>query len=279
MKYTNRQTGTEPVTNTFPSVTYKPGSVPLAIRRPDQSSECAGILDNRIFGGSQARINEMPFTALLSYARSGSFSRLAESKSGFYCGGALISETSVLTVAHCVHEDVLRSKSWTLLGVRLGEWNLQTNPDCDDKNVCAPAAVDLTIEKTIVHESFVPFSNDQSNDIAIVKLAGVAQFNDFVKPICLPDSSSYLQNFDGVPLVVAGFGRTEIGDHSDIKLRTEIRGVSNTVCKKIYEGLQRQIFPTQLCVLGDDGSDSWWVISSKPVIGGPNCFISFQQRW
>lgn len=34
-----------------------------------EKSECSGIIDNRIFGGSNTRINEMPFTALLSYSR------------------------------------------------------------------------------------------------------------------------------------------------------------------------------------------------------------------
>lgn len=254
-RYTTKPPGTQPQFQTYSG--KKPPSVPLSIRNPNQNFECAGILNNRIYGGSEAKINEMPFTALLSYSRSGSFSRLAETKPGFYCGGALISENSVLTGAHCVNEAILKSKSWTLNGVRLGEWNLQTNPDCDEKNLCAPLAVDLAIAKTIVHESFVPFSVDQSNDIAIVKLAGTVEFNDFVKPICLPDSSSYLQNFDGVPLIVAGFGKTETGAQSNIKLRTEIRGVSNAACKKLYDGQPQQIYPTQLCVLGDDGNDSW----------------------
>lgn len=34
-----------------------------------EKPECSGIIDNRIFGGSNTRINEMPFTALLSYSR------------------------------------------------------------------------------------------------------------------------------------------------------------------------------------------------------------------
>lgn len=35
-----------------------------------RSSQCAGIVDNRIYGGREAQINEMPFTAVLGYSRS-----------------------------------------------------------------------------------------------------------------------------------------------------------------------------------------------------------------
>lgn len=35
-----------------------------------ESSECSVLLDNRIFGGRETKINEMPFTALLAYSKS-----------------------------------------------------------------------------------------------------------------------------------------------------------------------------------------------------------------
>lgn len=31
--------------------------------------ECGGIVDNRIYGGSEAKIDEMPFTAVLIYSK------------------------------------------------------------------------------------------------------------------------------------------------------------------------------------------------------------------
>lgn len=44
----------------------------FATRPPvdSRSSQCAGIVDNRIYGGREAQINEMPFTAVLGYSRS-----------------------------------------------------------------------------------------------------------------------------------------------------------------------------------------------------------------
>lgn len=44
---------------------------------------------NRIIGGNEIEIDEAPYTVSLQLMRS------------HYCGGALISETYVLTAAHC----------------------------------------------------------------------------------------------------------------------------------------------------------------------------------
>lgn len=81
------------------------------------SSECAVLLDNRIFGGRETKINELPFTALLAYSKSTyKFNHndcniccnelhkfivqdgASSGKNfGFFCGGALINANSILT--------------------------------------------------------------------------------------------------------------------------------------------------------------------------------------
>lgn len=151
-------------------------------------------------------------------------------------------------------EKVLSSKGWQLKGARLGEWNLRTNPDCDE-NICAPSARDSAVSRVIVHENFIPLKESQNHDIAILVLRLAVEFNDFVKPICLPEATS--KNFDGVPLTVAGFGKTEKDDNSEIKLKTEVHGISNDECKAMYKDDQKEIFPSQLCALGEEGNDSW----------------------
>jgi hypothetical protein len=163
--------------------------------------------------------------------------------------------------AHCVQSDILEQKNWKLNGVRLGEWNLRTNPDCDQsflpKSVCAPPAIDMRIAQTIVHENFLPFSTNQQNDIAMLNLEQNVEFNDFVRPICLPLPSRFTQEFNDIPLIVAGFGKTENSDSSKIKLKTEIRGLSNANCQSLYSLSRQKIAPTQMCALGEVGKDSW----------------------
>lgn len=114
----------------------------------------------------------------------------------------------------------------------------------------------MPIALKIVHSDFVPFSSGLNNDIAILKFRGTATLNDFVRPICLPSSTSFEQ-FDDIPLIVAGFGRTETSDNSRVKLKTEVRGITNNACKEFYVNEQQKITENQICALGEDGKDSW----------------------
>lgn len=140
----------------------------------------------------------------------------------------------------------------------MGEWNLDQNPDCDSlyggSAICAPPAVDMTVERTIVHPEFFPFTKEQYNDIAVIQLNGFVNFNEFIKPICFPETS-FEQDFDDVQLIVAGFGKTELSPNSQIKLKTDLRGMSNSKCQQTYDHIP--IVSEQMCALGDFGKDSW----------------------
>jgi hypothetical protein len=142
--------------------------------------------------------------------------------------------------------------------VRLGEYNTKTNPDCGegtrDDFICAPPVIDVNIAQTIVHENY----NDlQHNDIALLQVDQFIQFNDFIKPICLPLDKSQFSRTDGLHFVVSGFGRTERQSSSSIKLKTEVSGVDNAECQRVFD--KRQIIYSQLCAGGSDNKDSWLI--------------------
>lgn len=172
----------------------------------------------------------------------------------------MLNQLSKLPAAHCVDDSILADKQWRLNGVRLGEWNQLTSPDCDyainSKPLCAPPAIDARIARKIIHENFVPFDSNLGNDIAILKLERSVKFTEFIRPVCLPLSRS-VEDFNQLPLIVAGFGRTETSDFSNIKLKTEIRGITNDACRSIYSSDNQAIYATQMCALGESGKDSW----------------------
>lgn len=163
--------------------------------------------------------------------------------------------------AHCTHEKILEKKGWKLRGVRLGEWNMETNPDCETtysgEPICAPPIIDLSIAQTIVHERFVPFDANLENDISILILHRDIEFNAFVKPICLPLPSNVVRDFTTIPLIVAGFGKTENSENSKFKLKTEIRGITNSDCQALHYSEGVKITENHLCALGEAGKDSW----------------------
>lgn len=160
----------------------------------------------------------------------------------------------IFLAAHCVHPRILTSRKWKISGVRLGEWNLQTNPDCGEGTredyICAPSHIDVGITQTIIHENY---NQQNHNDIALLKLVRQVEFTKFVKPICLP--MSQLFNTDSLNFIVTGFGKTESRSSSQIKLKTDVSGFKNDECEKTYE--KRKIIESQLCASGVDGKDSW----------------------
>lgn len=82
--------------------------------------------------------------------------------------------------------------TWNLTAVRLGEWDTKTEKDCDDsyvdEEICSDPVKDILIQEKIPHESYDPQSPNQYNDIALLKLAEPVEFNDYIRPICLPFS-------------------------------------------------------------------------------------------
>jgi hypothetical protein len=95
--------------------------------------------------------------------------------------------------------------------VRLGEWDLDTDPDCyreneDEKEICAPKHIDIEIAKTIVH----PLYNhtNKNHDIALLKLVQNVTFNDYVQPICLPLDDALINfNYTDHSFDATGYGK------------------------------------------------------------------------
>lgn len=68
----------------------------------------------------------------------------------------------------------------------------------------------MNIAQIIAHESYVPNSSTQYNDIALIRMARSIAFSINIKPVCLPFAAANMrnENYENILLTVAGFGRT-----------------------------------------------------------------------
>jgi hypothetical protein len=134
--------------------------------------------------------------------------------------------------------------------VRLGEWDLRTNPDCEtieDEELCNEKHVDVPVAEVIVHPEYTSFRAAQYNDIALLKLERDVEFTRWIKPICLPIDSE-IRNMDMTShnLEVAGYGLTETGNSSDVKKRVWLEGVPQAQCQQSYATKGVRIFDNQV---------------------------------
>ncbi|XP_055591281.1 serine protease easter-like [Uranotaenia lowii] len=104
------------------------------------------------------------------------------------CFGSLITRRYVLSVINCI-----RKTKQDPNFIRLGEQNEATKEDCveskDEKTgavtkECAGPVIDIPIESYVAHPEF-----DQpmyTNDIAVIRMSREVEYNDYIRPICLP---------------------------------------------------------------------------------------------
>lgn len=116
----------------------------------------------RIVGGTEAGLKEFPWIGLIKYKTGRIFK--------FTCGSSLISNKYVLTAAHCISN---LPPGYEIVAVRLGEYNLRTDPDCkfvdDNQQECNSPVQDIPIESLIPHPKYN--TPRYANDVGLVRLS------------------------------------------------------------------------------------------------------------
>jgi len=161
--------------------------------------------EDKIVGGTTA-LSPIPWQAHITIMKGGL---------SFQCGGTILDEETILSAAHC-YQKVGPVKVET--GI-IHNPTLERSVDIDENT--------SNVREIINHPQYDSVTKD--NDIAILKLKTPLDFNDDVKPACLPDPSFSPENGDlGV---VSGWGRVSrrSGVSDDLKFVT-LPLLNNEVC-------------------------------------------------
>ncbi|XP_070490775.1 venom protease-like [Chironomus tepperi] len=172
------------------------------------------------------------------------------------CAGTLISENLVLTAAHC-----LQSK--TPIAVRLGDYNLASDPDCvtnnDNKIECAEKVQEITNFTLKRHEHHW---RQVFEDIALIKLNEPAKLHqENINTICLPFAQDNV-SVDDV-FYITGWGRIDNNNtFSNVLLGTYVDYVTHEDCRK---SISSTLTKGHICAGSEDGSDSCRGDSGGPL--------------
>ncbi|XP_023209480.1 proclotting enzyme-like isoform X2 [Centruroides sculpturatus] len=172
-----------------------------------------------------------------------------------YCGGALVSESFVLTAAHC-----LEGYKESDVEVRLGEFDFRSDDD--------GLPEDYAVVSIVRHTQFDPFT--YRNDIALLKLDRSAITNEYTHPICLPNPNL---DYTGLVGIVAGWGTMTYGGvASDVLRQVSLPIWNNSECDGKYS---QAITRHYLCAGVRQGKED----SCQGDSGGPLMVEARNNRW
>ncbi|XP_046639878.1 trypsin alpha-3-like [Daphnia pulicaria] len=198
------------------------------LRESDSDDE-----NDHIVGGTAAAPGEFPFQAALNL-------------NGGLCGGTLISESIILTAAHCLSGKT--AASTTKFSVTANTTSLRGGAN----------AVTRRVRKFVVHGSYNSKTND--NDIALLALSSPIKNVAFVK---LPPASA--GTYAGNSAVIAGWGTTSSGGRiSQTLLKATVTVLENAACNKKYGG---KITSNMICAAAP-GKDTCQGDSGGPLLVG-----------
>ncbi|XP_019541656.3 CLIP domain-containing serine protease B8 [Aedes albopictus] len=201
-----------------------------------------------------ANIDEYPWMAQLIY----------ENATHPVCEGALISNSFVVTAAHCLAGSMLQ-KVGDLKFVRLGEYDVQNDPDCiiinDQYLECTDGIIDVRPKSIIVHPDYQAHSSSQDHNIGLIELNHPVEFSDFIRHICLRTVDSGMM---GAIMFESGWGRLnrlvegELTSVSiPLKLKKKLTYIDHDTCSKTYRSLQVQLTSDQICAADRRSKDSY----------------------
>ncbi|KAF7246941.1 Transmembrane protease serine 12, partial [Varanus komodoensis] len=201
---------------------------------------------SRIVGGHDAQLGAWPWQVSLQIYRFGV---------GYMhmCGGSIINHNSVLTAAHCI-------KKWkdpAFWRAVIGMHHLSK---------FQPHTVKSRIRAIIIHSEYNKITFQ--NDLALFKLIHSVEFNDYIQPICLPDTPLPLT--EDSPCFISGWGNTmEKGRARDMLQEVQVDIIPSELCNR-YDWYGGAIREEMLCA----GAETGGVDSCQGDSGGPlTCYF------
>ncbi|KAI8432281.1 hypothetical protein MSG28_004708 [Choristoneura fumiferana] len=213
--------------------------MPLALKIKEAESK---LVENpeRVAGGGSTAIAAIPYQAGLIIT----FRIIFQS----VCGGTVISDTRVLTAAHCYTDGASTAQAMTVV---LGS------------SLLFSGGTRFETMDFVLNPGYNP--NIAANDLAVIRTPRIT-FSIFIQPVALPSGSEINMDFVGFQATVSGYGVTRHGD--SIGLLQGLTSVTvpvmrNNECSAIYGNF---IQNHHLCTNGAGGRGACGGDTGGPLV-------------
>ncbi|XP_005183423.1 brachyurin [Musca domestica] len=198
-------------------------------------------LEGRITNGELAKAGQFPYQVGLS---------LVFGNQGAWCGGTLISDRWILTAAHC-------TDGADGVTVYLGAIDIKDDHEKGQQRIYTSKS------NIIVHEHWDP--NTLSNDISLIKLPVVIEFNERIQPAALPKMDGHYSTYEGDMVWASGWGKDSDAATSVSPLLRyiEVPVMKLSTCKTYYLGM---VTEKMICISSKGGKSTCNGDSGGPLV-------------
>ncbi|XP_026752509.1 brachyurin-like [Galleria mellonella] len=222
---------------------YKIG-IPKASRIKRLEQQGLSAAHERIVGGAITDISQVPYQVGLIIQILLVLTSV--------CGGTVISNTRVVTAAHCYFDGVITSSSITTVF---------------GSNLLFSGGVRISTSDVSVHPNWNPLTI--SNDIAVIRVSPVT-FSNVIQPVALPTGSEIDNNYAGVNALASGYGLTSDGGSIGVTQRVSsvtLPVITNSECSAVYGAAVQD---TTICTSGENGRGTCSGDSGGPLVTSSN---------
>lgn len=224
---------------------------PVITKSPEPEETCGLMSSDKglIQGGNNASRELFPWTVA-------TFLKQSQNKFVYFSTGTLISAwhvvstgLSIATLNNISQRYIARSPDDFKLAFGFNNLN---NLEISNGSLPLGAKIIERVSRVILH----PNGYSGIANVGVLVLMNPVQFNKFISPACLPESTININLLEETNAVAVGWGQDDTGSNSKVKNFASVRLRKTSDCSSFWSGYLRKSNSSNFFCAGGDGQQS-----------------------